>query len=344
RVGPAPLSTPTRERLRNYNGTITGDTEFDQSGQYTIDGPLTVASGVTLTIGKVGVNVNLLIKDGKTLTVNGTLSITSAASFAIEDSQSFASEGIVVNGTLAVSNSSLTRAGGTNQSDTSRVLVNAGGSLVTLTLHVRAAAPAGPAALNLVTAVNPTGVRVYRTEVDDDQGAFVLHPLVTDGDDPGVDGQVTIAVPTPPAEAPVAGGAVPGSPQTIFLSPSVPPAVPAAVDGGAPALPAESVSRNRTQREAGTGLATMAEAALVRAALPDRDGRPGPPGAPPNSAPTGPMATGLRDLALLLSAGVNQPDGVSEEFLASLWQTAPDATPEEIGLDGLEAFFTRVAA
>ncbi|HYV36426.1 MAG TPA: hypothetical protein VE988_12015, partial [Gemmataceae bacterium] len=68
-----------------------------------------------------------------------------------------------------------------------------GGSLVTLTLHVNAAAPPGPTMLNLVRQVNPTGRHAYVTAASDSQGTLVLHPAVTDGVDVGVDGQVTVS-------------------------------------------------------------------------------------------------------------------------------------------------------
>jgi hypothetical protein len=68
-----------------------------------------------------------------------------------------------------------------------------GGSLVTLTLHVLADAPAGASGINLVRAVNPTGQRQYVTTASDAAGPYILHPAVTDGgDDHGVDGMVLV--------------------------------------------------------------------------------------------------------------------------------------------------------
>jgi Bacterial Ig-like domain (group 3) len=66
---------PTSVAPGTFSGTITANTEFDQAGTYTITGPLTVASGATLTVGKVGQSVNLVINAGQTLTDNGTLNI-----------------------------------------------------------------------------------------------------------------------------------------------------------------------------------------------------------------------------------------------------------------------------
>ena len=62
---------------------------------------------------------------------------------------------------------------------TTPILTTAGGSLVTISLHVRDAAPAGATALSLVSSVSPTGQQQYQTEVADAQGAFVLHAAVT---------------------------------------------------------------------------------------------------------------------------------------------------------------------
>ncbi|HYV36642.1 MAG TPA: NHL repeat-containing protein, partial [Gemmataceae bacterium] len=68
-----------------------------------------------------------------------------------------------------------------------------GGSLVTLTLHVLADAPAGASGINLVRSVNPTGQRQYVTTASDAAGPYILHPAVTDdGLDAGVDGRVTV--------------------------------------------------------------------------------------------------------------------------------------------------------
>ncbi|HYV35383.1 MAG TPA: cohesin domain-containing protein, partial [Gemmataceae bacterium] len=78
------------------------------------------------------------------------------------------------------------------------IVSRTGGSLVTITLHVRDDAPTGMTALNLVPSVNPTGQREYRTEAADALGTFVLHPAVTlSGADAGVDGRVTVPAPMP---------------------------------------------------------------------------------------------------------------------------------------------------
>jgi hypothetical protein len=76
------------------------------------------------------------------------------------------------------------------------ISTRAGGSLVTVTLHVRDTAPPGTTVLNLVPEVNPNGQRMFRTAAADAQGTFVLHPAVTDsGADAGVDGRVFVPEP-----------------------------------------------------------------------------------------------------------------------------------------------------
>ncbi len=55
------------------------------------------------------------------------------------------------------------------------IATTAAGSLVTIALHVRDTAPTGPAFIELVSQVDPTGSRLFRTQVEDVQGAFVLH-------------------------------------------------------------------------------------------------------------------------------------------------------------------------
>jgi hypothetical protein len=73
------------------------------------------------------------------------------------------------------------------------ILTTAAGSLVTIALHVRGSAPAGSTGLTLVTQVNPTGQRAFRTEVADSQGALVLHQASTaDGPEPGLPGVVIV--------------------------------------------------------------------------------------------------------------------------------------------------------
>ena len=56
----------------------------------------------------------------------------------------------------------------------SPIQTTAGGSLVTIGVHVLDTAPAGQTALTLVNQVNPAGQRLFRTEVADTNGALVL--------------------------------------------------------------------------------------------------------------------------------------------------------------------------
>ena len=71
----------------------------------------------------------------------------------------------------------------------------AGGSLVTIALHVREGAPVGTTALTVVPYVDPSGgLRVYQTQVSDALGSYVLHTAQTPlGTEPGEPGLVTIA-------------------------------------------------------------------------------------------------------------------------------------------------------
>ncbi|HYV35853.1 MAG TPA: cohesin domain-containing protein, partial [Gemmataceae bacterium] len=72
------------------------------------------------------------------------------------------------------------------------IVSTGGGSLVTLTLHVLSEALAGASGINLVRSVSPTGQRQYVTTASDARGPYILHPAVTDGGDPGVDGVVNL--------------------------------------------------------------------------------------------------------------------------------------------------------
>jgi hypothetical protein len=78
-----------------------------------------------------------------------------------------------------------------------------GGSLVTITFHVRPGARAGATPVNLVAEVAING-RVLHTALSDDQGPLTLHPAPTDATaDPGIDGRILVT-PAGPASAGVA--------------------------------------------------------------------------------------------------------------------------------------------
>jgi hypothetical protein len=73
----------------------------------------------------------------------------------------------------------------------------AGGSLVTIDMHIQSAPPPGLTTLALVNQVNPTGLLQFRTSVADAQGMFVLHSFATaDGIEPGAPSQIMISAAT----------------------------------------------------------------------------------------------------------------------------------------------------
>ena len=85
----------------------------------------------------------------------------------------------------------------------------AGGSLVTITLHVQGTPEVGQAALALVDEVNPTGLRSYQTGLADSQGALVMHESVgrvqlAAGKEPDmVNGPEATVKASPPAHSPL---------------------------------------------------------------------------------------------------------------------------------------------
>jgi hypothetical protein len=81
------------------------------------------------------------------------------------------------------------------------------GSLVTIALHVRDNAPAGPVGLELVNQVNPAGFRAFTTTVADALGAFVIHMAPESAQDVMVSGDQT-AAPALPNMATAASTAV----------------------------------------------------------------------------------------------------------------------------------------
>jgi hypothetical protein len=94
--------------------------------RYLFPGGFTVGAGATLNVNS---GVSVLISDAEQLVVDGTFNITSAQSFAIEDQNDGSlSGGITVNGTINISNTKLTRSGGTNGDDTTFLQVNSGAS------------------------------------------------------------------------------------------------------------------------------------------------------------------------------------------------------------------------
>ncbi len=94
-----------------------------------------------------------------------------------------------------------------------------GGSLVTITLHVRDTAPAGATALQLVNEVDPAGQRVFQTMVGEAQGAYVLHPAATaSGVEPGQPGFITVSGAMPAFDTGLLGAALTQTPVASGLT------------------------------------------------------------------------------------------------------------------------------
>ena len=110
-------------------GQITGPIEFDQPGTYTITGDLTVAGSGTLTVGTTP-GVNVVIQNNAKLTVAGSLNVTGASSFVINEGQfggDGTSQGILVSGTMSATNTAFTVP--TPASDESFIQIQSGGRL-----------------------------------------------------------------------------------------------------------------------------------------------------------------------------------------------------------------------
>ena len=230
---------------------------------------------------------------------------------------------------------------------TTPILTTAGGSLVTISLHVRDAAPAGATALSVVTDVSPTGQHVFHTEVADRQGAFVLHATTTaEGLEPGAPGQLTVA----DNSADVNGlpALFTASPTGAVVNQSTFDVQPAAIltniASSASALP--------------LGLVEQVFGDLAETTQLVQENSLGQPG-PVVSWETGDRTLmGVRDLALAPSGMAGPRDWVSDDYLTYLGQAAQrgvmasvpalldgtaSGTDEGDELAGLEAFFAREA-
>ena len=83
------------------------------------------------------------------------------------------------------------------------------GSLVTIKFHQSGLAAAGTTTIDLVGSVDPDGLGVIRTQVNDDQGPYTLTPAPAAGYNPQIDALVSLAAaaaapaaaPTPPTDA-----------------------------------------------------------------------------------------------------------------------------------------------
>jgi len=215
------------------------------------------------------------------------------------------------------------------------ILARTGGSLVTLTMHVREDAPAGASGLNLVSQVNPTGNAPYHTMASDNQGQFTLHPAVTDaGTDHGVDGQVTVPVQQTSGM------------QSLFALPMAVSATSTAtisnVLQGQFAFKGSDVSLGLLEQVFGDFEQLMVqETAFVQ------------PAPVFSSKLSNQSTTELSELdPALAPTGAGQPDWMSDDFVAYLGRAARRTSIGELGDDlleesdlaGLEAFFAREAA
>jgi hypothetical protein len=112
----------------NFATTGSGSGNFAfSSGAATITGTIPAAATVT-----VGQGVSVQLQDNQTLTVNGTLNVTKAASFAAQEIYAGHNETIAVNGTMNVTNTSFVYAAGNwaePNSNSSGIQVLAGGHL-----------------------------------------------------------------------------------------------------------------------------------------------------------------------------------------------------------------------
>src|SRR5207302_52738 len=83
-------------------------------------GAFTVAAAATLNIVP---GIKVAMARAHTITIDGALNLDTLASFIIDDNNFDGVEGIVVNGTMAVTNTSFTRLNNANGNDTSQIQV-----------------------------------------------------------------------------------------------------------------------------------------------------------------------------------------------------------------------------
>jgi hypothetical protein len=215
------------------------------------------------------------------------------------------------------------------------IQTTAGGSLVTISMHVRDTAAPGTTALTLVPYVDPTGgMNVYETQVSDGQGSFVLHPAQTDaGIEPGTPGLLTIAAPAPSV-----------SPFVDFQ------------------LTASSAAVGQIAQQAPTN-ASASPLAMVEQVFGNleqtaqlvQDGAFAQPAAILTADSSEGSSNGIRDLASRQSPlGMNHADWMSDDSLAYFGRVgglAPatsasdlqDATTAGDDLAGIDAFFAKEA-
>jgi hypothetical protein len=232
---------------------------------------------------------------------------------------------------------------------TSPIQSAAGGSLVTLALHVREGAPAGTTALSLVPQVSPTGNHVYDTEVADAQGAFVLHSYSTAaGLMPAQPADLTVIGQAPAASELAAVGQLP--PATASVSELVGPAASLSLQAATAPSVANALPVSLVEQVFGN----LEETAQVVEET--SFAQPGPLLSWENGERT---PANVRDLALLQGQTWGfQRDWMSQDSPAYLAQTARGLTggvpalvdgaalghdDEADELAGLDAFFARQA-
>jgi autotransporter-associated beta strand protein len=211
----------------------------------------------------------------------------------------------------------------------SPIQTTAGGSLITINMHVRDGAPAGASGLTIVPFVGSTnGVRVYETSVSDAQGLFTLHPAQTAlGTEPGAPGSVMIS-----ANAVVDGGTfqvatAPLSAPTSAGSFDVQSSATAAANTLALSL-VEQVLGNMEET-----VKVVQDAAVIQ------------PGVLVNTESNDQAHNGIRDLALLQTplAFGQSGEWLPDDFLTHLShapkQVDADMAAEESDLAGLDAYF-----
>jgi hypothetical protein len=172
------------------------------------------------------------------------------------------------------------------------IATSVGGSLVTITFHLRPGAHASAASIRLEPAVNPTGRGPLWTALDDDQGPLALHLVPADAADPDSEGQQLLSA------AVSGGGKAPQNSVLPGLGPS--PLADLARDllfAGEPILPVghESLAGPRASEcLMPCPLLDLAGRALARNGLTDEanKGASGPRRVP-RTAPHGPDALGV---------------------------------------------------
>ncbi len=205
---------------------------------------------------------------------------------------------------------------------TTPIQTTAGGSLVTITLHVRDTAPRGQAELTLVNQVDPAGQRLFTTTVADAQGAFVLHPAMTAyGLEPGTPAIVTIGSTAAPLEDFVFSEMAPSS------------------EGASLSLPVKSSAPASGLNVAATLFANATELVFGEAAQTaglNQETSLGQPGPLLNTEPGDlAMADAHGNAVVVPSLSAAQTDWISDDYLAYLRESAKRPAGR-IEVDGFE--------